>query len=136
MNIVSSRTGLLLAPLLCWPALAPAQVSDPTRPSDATASHAVAGEKSVVEMKGGLQATIVRPGGQSVALINGQYVKVGDTLGEQRVLAIADNQVVLKGETGREVIKLIPSIDKRTVKTAASAKALGDKKTTGKEVSQ
>jgi hypothetical protein len=69
-------------------------------------------------------------------LINGQYVKVGDTLGEQRVLAIADNQVVLKGETGREVIKLIPAIDKQAVKTSAPAKALGDKKTTSKGVSQ
>ena len=60
-------------------------------------------------------------------MINGQYVEVGDKLGDKRVLKISESEVVLKGEGGREVIKVTPAIEKVPAKKAAAAK----RRTTG-----
>jgi hypothetical protein len=66
---------------------------------------------------------ILRPGGQSAAVINGQYLRVGDKFGDKRVLKISESEVVLKGESGREVIKVTPAIEKVSVKKNAARKS-------------
>lgn len=130
MIFVPTRPTLFLTSLLVWPAMVSAQVADPTRPPDAATAQAAPGATPATG-ESGLQATIVRSGGKSAALINGQYVKVGDKYGERRVLSISDSVIVLKGESGRDVVKLIPSIDKQMVKPAKPAKPMTDKKKTG-----
>lgn len=67
-----------------------------------------------------MQTVILRRSGKSAAVINGQYVVVGDKLGDKRVLKIGESEVVLEGESGREVIKATPAIEKVPAKKAAA----------------
>lgn len=107
----------LLAGLLVNPVFA--QVPDPTRPP--------AGQDPVdgvaAPLDSGIQTVILRPGGKSAAVINGQYLRVGDKFGDKRVLKIGESEVVLKGESGREVIKVTPAIEKIPAKKSAARKS-------------
>ncbi|MDP2821743.1 MAG: hypothetical protein Q8O52_03555 [Sulfuritalea sp.] len=107
-----------------------AQMSDPTRPADAsTASELPGGTAAAVES--GVQTVILRPGGKSAAVIDGRYVSVGDKLGDKRVLKISESEVVLKGEGGREVIKATPAIEKIPARKPAGAKPRTKRNTEG-----
>lgn len=100
---------LLLAMFLgAEPALA--QMADPTRPAAAVMTPEAGAGAAPAEI--GVQTVIVRPAGKSAAVINGQYVEVGGKLGDKQVLRIGESEVVLIGETGREVIKVTPAIEK------------------------
>ncbi len=55
-------------------------------------------------------------------MINGQYVEVGGKVGDKRVVKISESEVVLKGESGREVIKVTPAIEKVPVRKTATIK--------------
>jgi len=98
-----------------------AQLPDPTRPPDALVVPAAEGG-AVAPVESGVQTVILRRGGKSAAVINGQYVVVGDKLGDKRVLKITESEVVLEGESGREVIKATPAIEKVPVKKTAAVK--------------
>jgi hypothetical protein len=121
------RLGPLALLLAAWVGAgsALAQVPDPMRPAAAVMAPDVAGGAGSVES--GVQTVILRPGGKSAAVINGQYVVVGDKLGDKRVLKISESEIVLKGESGREVIKVTPAIEKTTAKKTAASK----RRTTG-----
>lgn len=81
---------------------------DPTRPADAAAVAEGGGGNGR-----GVQMVIVPVNGQPpAALINGQYVKVGGLLDGKRVLKITENEVVMRGDGGAEVIKLTPAASK------------------------
>ena len=101
---------LLLAGFIgAGPALA--QVPDPMRPAGALMTpEATGGVAAPVES--GVQTVILRPGRKSAAVINGQYVEVGGKLGDKRVVKITESEVVLTGESGREVMKVTPAIEK------------------------
>jgi hypothetical protein len=101
--------------------MALAQVGDPMRPPDGVAATADGGAV-VPPLQSGIQTVIVRPKGKSVALINGKQVSVGDMLGDKKVVKISEKEIVLKGTSGREVIKVMPSIEKIPVKHPAGAK--------------
>jgi len=103
-----------------------AQVPDPTRPAgNQVTAEGASGVSAPVES--GVQTVILRPGGKSAAVINGQYVVVGGKFGDKRVLRITESEIVLKGEGGREVIKVMPSIEK----TPARKTAAKTQRTTG-----
>lgn len=102
-----------------------AQAPDPTRPAGALMTPETGGVAAPAES--GVQTVILRPGGKSAAVINGQYVAVGDKLGDKRVVKISESEVVLKGESGREVIKVTPAIEKVPAKKATGTK----RRTTG-----
>jgi len=112
-------------------ATALAQVPDPTRPAGALMTPETGSVAAPVES--GVQTVILRPGGKSAAVINGQYVAVGDKLGDKRVVKISESEVVLKGESGREVIKVMPAIEKVPAKktTGAKRRTTGTKGTKG-----
>jgi hypothetical protein len=98
-----------------------AQVPDPTRPPDSLLTPD--GGALAVPHESGVQTVILRPGGRkSAAVINGQYVEVGGMVGGKRVLKITESEVVLNGESGREVIKVMPAIEKVPAKKATAAK--------------
>lgn len=102
-----------------------AQVPDPTRP--AGMSLTPEGGEFAAPVESGVQTVILRRGGKSAAVINGQYVEAGGMVGDKRVLKITESEVVLKGESGREVIKVTPAIEKVPARKAAAAK----RRTTG-----
>ena len=115
--------GIVFAGMAAGTALA--QVPDPTRPAAAVMSPEAGGAAMPVES--GVQTVILRPGGKSAAVINGQHVSVGDKLGDKRVQKISESEVVLKGASGREVIKVTPAIQKVPAVKADAAK----RRTTG-----
>lgn len=110
---------LLTAVIAVGPVLA--QMPDPTRPADIPAAPAP-GTGPAAPVGSGVQTVILRPGGKSIAVINGQHLEVGATLGDKRVVKITESEVVLKGASGREVIKLTPAIEKLPVKQAVETK--------------
>jgi MSHA biogenesis protein MshK len=116
---------LLLLAGLVGTASALAQVPDPTRPAGVLMPDAAGA--AVAPVESGVQTVILRPGGKSVAVVNGQHVAVGGKLGDKRVVKITESEVVLKGESGREVIKVTPDIEKVPVNKTAAAK----RRTTG-----
>ena len=87
-----------------------AEVPDPTRPAGVMLMPEAGALVAPVES--GVQTVILRRGGKSAAVINGQYVEVGGKLGDKRVLKITESEVVLRGEGGREVMKVTPAIEK------------------------
>ncbi len=109
---------------LLWSGLALAQYADPTRPPGASAADPVSGAGD-----GGVQAVIVRRGSKTTAVINGQPVKVGGSLDGKRVLRIGESEIVLQGDGGREVLKVMPAVDKVPAKKTAAAR----QRTTGTE---
>ncbi len=98
---VALLTGVILGPVL-------AQVPDPTRPPVGQDPA----DGAAAPVNSGIQTVILRPGGKSAAVINGQYLRVGDKFGDKRVLKISESEVILKGESGREVLKVMPAIEK------------------------
>lgn len=109
----------VLVLLLAWMTFGVcAQTSDPTRPPAMVMTPEPGGAPAVQES--GLQTVILRSGGKSSAVINGQLVAVGQMMGDRRVVRITENEVVLKGPAGQEVLKAISSAEKRpTVKAGA-----------------
>ena len=107
-------------------AAAGAQVPDPTRPPVAAMEPEAAGG-SAMPVESGVQTVILRRGGKSAAVINGKYVSVGDMVGDKRVQKISESEVILKGPGGREVIKVMPAIEKVPANKTAAAK----RRTTG-----
>ena len=97
-----------------------AQVQDPTRPAAALMTPETGGVAAPVES--GVQTVILRRGGKSAAVINGQYVVVGGKFGGKRVVKISESEVVLQGESGREVIKVTPAIEKVAARKKAAIK--------------
>ena len=98
---VALLSGLILGPVF-------AQVPDPTRPPGGLDPV----DGGAAQVDSGIQTVILRPGGKSAAVINGQYLRVGDKFGDKRVLKISESEVVFKGEGGREVLKVMPAIEK------------------------
>ena len=88
-----------------------AQVPDPTRPPDALLVPGPA-SGGLVGTDSGIQTVILRPGGKSAAVINGQFVSRGEMFGDKQVVKITESEVVLKSSAGREIIKVMPAIEK------------------------
>ena len=104
---------------LIWTGTALGQGPDPTRPAGNQVT-AEGGSGVSAPVESGVQTVILRPGGKSAAVINGQYVVVGGTFGDKRVLRITESEIVLKGESGREVIKVMPSVEKVPARKTAA----------------
>jgi len=102
-------------------AAALAQLPDPTRPAAALMTQDLAGGVGAAA-DSGVRTVILRPAGKSAAVVDGQYVEVGGKLGDMRVLKITESEVVLAGESGREVLKATPAIEKVPARKKAAAK--------------
>lgn len=85
-----------------------ADFHDPTRPPEAVSPSAagVAPPAMIVQ-------SIMRDTHGYAATIDGKRVRVGDRLGDSRILAISETSVTLHTPEGREVLALFPDIDKR-----------------------
>jgi MSHA biogenesis protein MshK len=108
---------------LCLALLAPgaalAQLSDPTRPPEGLSGAAAGADAG--DAGGGmvLQSVMISTAGRA-AIINGVMVKLGQKYGDAVLVKVAENEVVLKGGAGTQVLKLYPAVDKR-VAAARSA---------------
>ena len=112
--------------LLATMTVAQAQtLSDPTRPP-ASIEKSVDGSEAKAET--GLQSIIRRAGAKPAAIINGEYVVLGGSVGDAKLVRIGEDFVTLKSATGRETLRLIPGVEK----TQASSTETGEKTAAGK----
>lgn len=60
-----------------------------------------------------LQSILTRADGTALAVIDGRTLTIGDRFGSSRLVAIAANQVTLRGPEGQQVLRLTPAADKK-----------------------
>jgi MSHA biogenesis protein MshK len=100
---------LLFSSLAC----AADTLQDPTRPP-AVLSMPQGGAESLSPTGPQLQSVRISTHQRS-AIISGQRVKVGDRFGDTKVVMITENEVVLKGSSGMQTLKLFPDVGKRII---------------------
>jgi MSHA biogenesis protein MshK len=90
-------------------AVAAAQaMRDPMRPADTTSSAPEAAASR-------LQSVLISPGRRS-AIIDGAVVPLGGSVGDAKLVAVRETEVVLRRGGETEVLKLYPSVEKVAVK--------------------
>jgi len=83
---------------------------DPTRPPDAASTvPAAPGEKAAVEWV--LQSVMISPG-RKAAIINGQYVLLGEAVGNAKLVKVGEGEVVLQAGDKRIPLRLFPGVEK------------------------
>jgi MSHA biogenesis protein MshK len=98
-----------------------AQLADPMRPPAGFGEKSSAAAGAAAEQGGSaLRAVILRRGDKPVALVGGERVTVGSRLGDARVVAITESEIVLAGRSGRQVIRINPEVDKKMHDGAAA----------------
>ena len=70
---------------------------------------------TAVPVASGLQVVIMRINCKPVTLIDGNVVKLGDPVGEAKLVRIKNNEdaVVLRGPQGNETLRLTPAAEKK-----------------------
>lgn len=121
---MAARMKVLIAAMLALPpSLAGAEaLPDPTRP--APGMDSVAGAAATTPSGPRLRMIKISPV-RSSAIIDGQEVTLGSRVGEMRVVKITEGEVVLKGKSESETLKLFSAVEKRPVAApGATAKAV------------
>lgn len=113
MDGVMTR-GLWLCALFVASLASAQTLRDPTLPPAAVMTPGASGTEAEGELR--LEAIRHTRGGGAQALINGQLVKVGETVAGRRLTRIGEGEVWLRQGEEREVLRLAPSVDK-TMKT-------------------
>lgn len=102
--------------LAVLPALGLAQqFQDPTRPPPAFIQSGAADEAPPEEGESLELQSILVSAHRRQAVIGGKVVKVGDSIGQAKVVRISEDTVVLRTGRQNETLKLFPNIDKRKV---------------------
>lgn len=109
------RKWVLLAGLVTCPVLGLAnQMLDPTRPPSAFAKPRTSVADAPVSTQGlQLQSVLISPK-RKVAIINGETLVVGDSIGESQIIRIMDTEVVLRAGTEERVVRMYPDFEKRS----------------------
>jgi MSHA biogenesis protein MshK len=95
---------------------------DPTRPPAGVAgSGDIGGEASTTGVRQ-LNSIILRPGSKPRALIGGEWVELGQKMGDAKVVKISVNRVELRGPQGREVLLLHPDVEWRPSASGSRSK--------------
>lgn len=91
-------------------------LADPTRPPMALAEGEPKDEAKPSEPPpAGLQTVILRKGAKPLAIINGQTVELGGTVGDARLVSLSETEAVLQGPNGKEVMRMIPAVERKAV---------------------
>ena len=102
---VASILALCIVVLPCTAEALP----DPTRPVDSVVSQTSASGSDGEPV---LQLIRISKRRKSSAIIDGQSVQVGDSIGGARVVKISETQVVLKSGNVFKTLKLFPGVEK------------------------
>ena len=130
-RVVPAAAMLILLALLVLPGGVPAvhaageaalTVTDPTRPPPEMMALFPASAGAVVLAVPRLQSVMIGSAERS-AIIDGQRYKVGDKLGDARLLKISENEVVLAGSGGRQTMTLFTPVKQVPLPEQAAARA-------------
>jgi MSHA biogenesis protein MshK len=94
-----------------------AMLPDPTRPPDSMIGLSATGAP-LVPAEPRLQSVMIGSGGRS-AIIDGRQYKVGDKVGDARLVRISESEVVLSNSGGRQIMRLFPSVKQASKAQAA-----------------
>lgn len=84
---------------------------DPTRPAaEFLAPSAATDAAKAMPADDGLRTIIIAADRRS-AVINGQQIPLGGKLGDERLMAVCEDSVVLQGAEGRREVPLYPGVD-------------------------
>lgn len=90
---------------------------DPTKPAP---GFGPAGEAEVVSFSSAqgyvLQSVIRRHGVKPVGMINGKMVRVGEKIDEYVLVKLTETEATLKGEAGKEILVMSPSVEKKNLR--------------------
>lgn len=87
---------------------------DPTRPP-VQIEAAPAATQSSTDPKApsaGLQTIVLRKGGKSIAVINGEAVRIGGKIGDATLVELTETHAVLKGPAGKQLLFLTPGVER------------------------
>lgn len=87
---------------------------DPTRPPEAILAVSPDGGGAAIAGPV-LQSVVLRRGGVPVAVISGQMIPLGGKVGDSVLTRIGENEVVLRGPQGSEVLRMTPDVTKTVV---------------------
>lgn len=82
---------------------------DPTRPSTDYFLPGDASNAKNADTDSGLRTIVIAPDHRS-AVINGQQVPLGGKVGEDRLMAVCEDRVVLQGVDGKREVSLYPDV--------------------------
>lgn len=88
-------------------------LQDPTRPP--LVQSMAPGDTSATVPSGPQLQSIRISAHSASAIVSGQRVVVGQRVGTARVIAISENQIVLRSSSGVQTLKLFPGIGKSAV---------------------
>ena len=114
---------------LALPLTAGAQIADPTRPPVGVAETA---DEAGVAAGPVLQSVLIPKNGRPLAVIDGHQVRLGERLGERRLVRLSEREAVLDGPLGIERLQLTPGVEKTNVvakkatRTPARGRAQGE----------
>ena len=112
-------------PALLMPALATAQLTDPTRPPVQLSTPVAEVEATGQVTSIGLQSVILKKEGRPAALINGELIELGGRVGEMKLVKVEEDSVILLGPEGRETLRLTPAAEKKQKIEQTSTKPIG-----------
>lgn len=115
MDDILVRVAIATGLVLVGPsALAQRTVFDPMRPSvGIVADPASAADGKELAVSPVLQSVVVPVKGKPIAIIGGQQVRLGEKIGENRLVRLNEREAVLEGPGGIERLSLTPLVDKR-----------------------
>lgn len=90
-------------------AAAAAPFPDPTRPPGATQAGPSGGGAEAPALR--LESVLIAPD-RRIAVINGQAVRVGQKVGDARVVRITETEVALREGAATQVLKLFPAAER------------------------
>lgn len=127
MAIDLTRCSVLLLAACTWalPATAQTSLADPTRPPAAFLSPDGSAPAVVTAVPLSRLTSVKLPqgrGGAPSAVIDGQLLRVGERLGEARLVRVSETQATLEGPDGRETLYLIPDINKKPAATRSAGR--------------
>lgn len=96
-----------------------ASLPDPTRPPGMLSAGGLEGG---AEAGMRLQSVRISKGERPTAIIGGQVVRVGEKVGEARLVRVTENEAVLRGPGGMERLFLVPEVSKKYVVPKAAVK--------------
>jgi MSHA biogenesis protein MshK len=84
-------------------------LADPTRPPG---GYAEEGDEAVAASGPVLESVLLPKKGRPLAVISGHTVRLGETIGDARLVGVSEREAVLEGPAGVERLFLTPGVEK------------------------
>jgi MSHA biogenesis protein MshK len=98
-------------------------LSDPTRPPPGIGDPAQSPGMMSYPQEKGLQSVIISPE-HCAAIIDGKTIELGGKYGEQTLVEITEQGVVLQGELGRHALVLFPAVGMKITAVSSGQQAI------------